>query len=226
MSLGNWFVIVFGVLIGSSAIYQILVFLGVLSGQQPKWAEQLAEERLNAGWRIALIPIDDQGTFRGQQGSVSTLVWSLAGLSFIGGVVCLLAGKINLAIGMIAATPVIVGGLLIIRRIQVKQNLTGWQVSPAQCVDREVRYVVVATRGHGRACLGWMCRAICEFRHEGETFRVTPIVQMRFLGGEGWFWTEEAAKVFLGRAIDQGGKCELHVNPNNPRETILVSAMA
>ncbi len=217
-----WFIIAFGVLIGSSVIYQLLAFTGVLSSQQPKWAEQLAEERLNAGWRIALIPIDGLGTIRGQVGSGLTLIWSLAGMSFIGGVACLLAGRINLAIGLIAAIPVIVAGLLFVRRIQVKQSLTGWQVSPAQCVDREVRRVVVATRGQGRARWGWMCRAICEFHHAGQTFRVTPIAQMRFLGGEGWFFTEEAANVFLGRAIDQGGKCELRVNPNNPRETILV----
>jgi hypothetical protein len=178
---------------------------------------------LNAGWRIALIPIDDNGTIRGQMDSGFTLVMSLGGLCFIGGVACLLLQKINLGAGLIAATPIVVVGVLMARRMQVKRNIAGWQVILAQCVDRELRHVVIAQGRRGRPKQGWMWRAVCEFKHAGQTFRVTPIVRMRSLGGEGWFATEDAANDFLSKAIDPGSKCQLRVNPNNPRETALFS---
>jgi hypothetical protein len=221
----GWFVLFFALLIGVSVIWQILVALGFSSGQMSQAVTAFQEERLNTRWRICLIPIDDSGRIRGQAGSLTTLVWSLGGLAFIGGAACLLLQKTQLAIGLLATTVVVGVGTLLLQFIRRRLNVAGWQFVSARCLDREVRQVVMGSRGMGRPRYRWMCRIICEYKRGGATQRLTPMIRVRALGdSERAFRSEQKLNAYLDAAIDTSGNCKLRVNPINPLDAELHSA--
>ena len=178
----------------------------------------------HAGWRIALIPIDDQGRTVPRPSGALMLACALGGLVFVGGAVCLLIGNKHLADGLLGAAVTISLAAIILRAINFRRDLAGWEITPAHCTDQEVRQVIVAHGRHGYVRWGWRCRAICQFKRGGQTYQVTPAIRISALGyGQKWFKSEETANEFMQAAIDSGGKCQLRVNPGNPRQTELLS---
>ncbi|HTW95499.1 MAG TPA: hypothetical protein VMD30_11925 [Tepidisphaeraceae bacterium] len=216
----GWFILIFALLIGFSLIYQILVALGLASRRHPRWATSLEASRANAGWRIPLITIDDDGTLIAETNSGTALVLSIGALAFIACTACLLVGNARLAIELFAAAVVIIVTALILQAIRVRQTLGSWEITPAHCLDLEIRQVVIAVANRGRPYMGWVCRALCEFQHAGQTYRVTPVGNGV---GEKHFSSEDAAQKFMSAAVGSGGKCQLRVNPDNPRQTAFFS---
>jgi hypothetical protein len=223
----GWFILGFALLIGSSLIYQILVFLGIATGRPAQWARKLEAARVNDGWRIPLIPVDDDGTLIQQMGSGINSLFAVGGVAFVGCCVCLMSGNERPGIELLAGAAAIVVAAMILQVLRVRQDVAGWEITPAHCLDREIREVVVWVGKNGRTQMGWLCRAVCEFKHAGQTFSVTPVIRMSADGiGEKSFGSEQEAQAFISAAIDAGGKCQLRVNPNNPRQTELFSAQS
>jgi hypothetical protein len=173
--------------------------------------QQFQDERENAGWRIRLIPFDDTD---GPRMVESNWIANVGGLGFIGGAVMIV---LNPGIDPRYLAGMMVGCLVLAlfgTWFKSRRQRRNWVIATARCVDRELRKFHRPKSG-GR---DWFWRIVCEYEYQGEKHRVTPDAPQ-------WvnFSSEEAVMKFIGENIAPDGTCKLHVNPQNPLQTELVS---
>ena len=99
--------------------------------------------------------------------------------------------------------------------------LTDKEIIPARCTDREIRKRIGGEENAAKR-EGWLCRVVCEFDHDGQNYRATPIVRRKFARvAECDFPSVQEAERFLQDRISPVGDCRLRVNPGNPLEAEL-----
>jgi hypothetical protein len=195
----------------------LYLLLGHFRSRSPdvRLAQRQAEERrLNEGWRIPLI---STGTDQSLPSTRSKTLWG-------GPIILLLLVGFLLEVnddgnsylpGILIVSALLAIGLLIFFRGQaIKRQRAGWIVVPARCTDREIRQV--ATNDFNDQAT-WLCRLVCEFDHNGQHYRITPIAHRRFSrADECDFPTQEQAQAFLSSKVATDGGCSVRINPNNP----------
>lgn len=161
---------------------------------------------MNLGWRIQVIPYDDQSKALRYE----TNGYALTGaLLFLTGIVIYLAMRNMFFIGIaLFGFLVMIAGIIYKERNKYKS----WKLVKAVCVDREIK----GYRSSAGYKSSWSFRLVCEFRMNGQKYRVTPEVYWRS------FSSESSIRYFLARRINREGYCLLYVNPKNPLQTELV----
>jgi hypothetical protein len=208
------------------------------SSSPPAWMRRLGalgKEMENAGWRIQMIPYEDPAhpakrswtgvsTWSGKAGIVPVL----GPLGFIGGLALATFNADNKNHSIPKQT--IWGLLLAVSSFAAifatawfknRAESRDWDVAPARCVDRELRRVrseaAPATNViHSDRYSTWVWRILCEYEHQGRSYRVTPRISWST------FQSEAAAAEFLEVRISSDGTCRLRLDPNNPLKTELV----
>jgi hypothetical protein len=176
----------------------------------------LQDNLRNAGWRIQHIPWQPEGQLE-YYNPPSPVAWMLimAGLAaFFGG--------IPLITGNIVSTPagigIMLGGivLLIASRYAAGHRLYRQYVRvDAKCIDRDVQeFEDPDNAGSLIKNTFWAPRLLCEYRYQGQTYTVTPIIVKTVA-----FSTEYAVHRFLDERIDQDQNCTLWINPEEPLQT-------
>lgn len=95
---------------------------------------------------------------------------------------------------------------------KARKRRKNWKRITAKCLDNEFfKQKIFGADGTG---VSWQIQMLCEFEYNGKNYKVTPSFWRYFL-------TKWGAKKFLESKIING-KCELHVNPDNPLETEVV----
>jgi len=183
-----------------------------------KKLRHLQDNLRNAGWRIQHIPWQPEGKLE-VYGPSSALQWLLI-LAGFGGFL----GGIPLISNRVVSTPVgigiMLGGLLL---LFLSRFATGYRLYrhyvrvEAKCIDREVlEYEDPDSAGSLTKNTFWAPRILCEYRYNGQTYRVTPIIVKTVA-----FNTESRVHKFLDDRIDPDGNCTLWINPETPLQTFL-----
>lgn len=213
------FAVVVGILYLTVIITGLIYNAKVSSGSQvAPWMRRLRkyqDNRLNAGWRIQIIPYDDSSKpITPNSTGALAFVQAIGVLGFIAGLALALYDKTEykekgLIIASLSFLIVLVGFWL-----KSRSDREGWDVAYGRCVDREIRKLWTQSGGHGSGWI-WVWRIVCEHDYVGIKYRVTPTVNWAT------FSSEEAALKFLEEKISPADDCKLRVNPKNPLQTEL-----
>ena len=169
----------------------------------------------NQGWRIENIPWQPDGKPEYYYNSKVSLVMVLLGLAgFFGGIILLSQAKLNVYQGIgVSAAGLLT--LLLSRFVAGYQRYRHFLPVTATCIDREVReFEDPDSYNSLNKITYWFPRVLCEYAHDGRTYRVTPVIAVVSA-----FRTEQAATRFLDERIDENRRCKLWINPENPLQT-------
>jgi hypothetical protein len=178
------------------------------------WQQKLRsyqDHKLNAGWRIKVIPHDDT--------SKPMVVYN-GGLALTGGSGMCLAFFLLFThrVETALALKLFVGSLALCLFgvwFHSWRKALGWQEVEARCIDRELRNVQVEAQ-HGYAS-GWCWRVVCEYEFHAQKITVTPGPQPMICA------SEADAMKFISKRVAADGSCRLRINPDNPVQTKLLA---
>ena len=176
----------------------------------------LQDNLRNAGWRIQHIPWQPEGKleYYNPPDAVAWLLIIVGFAAFFGG--------IPLMTGNIVSTPVgigiMVGGIVLLAasRFAAGYRLYRHYVRvDAKCLDRDVQeFQDPDSAGSLIKNTYWTPRILCEYRYQGRTHTVTPIIVKKVA-----FSTERDVHKFLDDRIDRDQNCTLWINPEVPLQT-------
>jgi len=170
----------------------------------------------NAGWRIQHIPWQPEGKLEYYNPpDLVTWLLILTGFgAFFGGVPLMNANIVSTPVGI----GIMVGGivLLLASRFAAGYRLYRHFVRvDAKCLDRDVQeFKSPDNAGTLIKNTFWAPRILCEYRYNGQTRTVTPIIVKTVA-----FSTEHEAHAFLNSRIDRDQNCTLWINPEVPLQT-------
>jgi hypothetical protein len=212
----TWLISLFILIVAISSVYALLQFFRSRSPAVRLAKQQQKAIRLNEGWRIALIPTGDFN----QAPPSSMLLVLLSGpiiILFLVGFELEIndeAGSSYLPGIFMVGSMAALGILIYLRGRGLKRQRARWVVVPARCADLEIRQVSGNDFNDGA---NWLCRLVCEFDHNGQHYRITPVAHRRFSrADECGFPSQGEAQAFLSSKVATDGTCSVRINPNDP----------
>ena len=158
----------------------------------------------NQGWRIPLIPFNDSS----KPIMIQTNWFAVLGaIVFVGGLgLSFHKDDIRYVYAALGGLAFALAGIWFVAKFR-RRN---WVKVEARCMDKDVQ-----TGFNGEGAF-WAFRLLCTFAYQGKNYSVTPI----FWRG---FTSKNSINDFLGKKIQQDGRCFLYVNPKNPLQTELAA---
>jgi hypothetical protein len=177
---------------------------------------RLQDNLRNAGWRIQHIPWQPEGRLEYYiPPSPAAWLLILAGFAaFFGGIPLISNGFVSTPVGI----GIMVGGIVLLMTSRFATGLALYRHYvrvDAKCLDRDIQeFEDPDNAGSLIKNTYWAPRILCEYRYQGQTYTVTPIIVKTTA-----FRSERDVRQFLDERIDRDQKCTLWINPAVPLQT-------